>query len=81
MRGAQELANDLHHALEVVEAERDEAIRERDEAHATIDAVRQVRLQIVSLVNGIGSGAGRRDRTRAAAFCRVLRLLDEVDGL
>lgn len=78
---AQELANDLAHALEVVEAERDEAIRERDEAQAVIDAVREARLAIVAQINGIGAPMSRRERTRAAAFCRALRLLDTVDGL
>ncbi len=51
------------------------------ELTAIVESVRAVRLDIVALVNGIGSGAGRHDRTRAAAFLRVLRLLDEVDGL
>lgn len=43
MTRAEQLANDLHRQLELVEWERDEAVRERDEAHAVIDAVRKVR--------------------------------------
>ena len=78
---AQELANDLAHQLELVEAERDEAVRERDEALAVVDAVRKVRLEIVSRVNGIGVGDSPRDRIRARELCRVVRMLDEVDGL
>ena len=78
---AADVANDLAHQLELVESERDELHLRLDEAEAVIDGARTVRLDIVALVNGIGSGAGRRERTRVAAFCRVLRMLDEVDGL
>jgi hypothetical protein len=69
VRGAQELANDLHHALELVEAERDEAIRERDEAQAVIDAVRKVRAAFLALVDGY------------PALRWAVGKLDEVDGL
>ena len=78
---AENLANELHRQLVIVEFERDEAIRERDEAQAVIDAVRDARLKIVAQINGINGNASRRERTRVAAFCRALRLLDEVDGL
>lgn len=78
---AENLANELHRQLELVEFERDEAIRERDEAQAVIDEVREARLKIVAQINGTSGDGSRRERTRVAAFCRALRLLDEVDGL
>lgn len=81
---AQELANDLAHALEVVEAERDEAIRERDEAQAVIDAVREARAVLTqerrrlerSVWPTHARTAGRLDAVRNA-----IGMLDGVDGL
>ena len=81
---AQELANDLAHALELAEAERDEAVRERDEAQAVIDAVRNVR--------GVLTGERRRlERSvwpldpavvaRLDAVRNAIGMLDGVDGL
>ena len=89
MRGAEQLANDLHHALEVVESERDEAIRERDEAHATIDAVRKVRDVAARSVHqdeesaALASNEIIRSRwlSRRDTWAKVVVLLDQVDGL
>lgn len=77
MRGAQELANDLHHALELAGNERDEAIRERDEAQSVIDAVRKVR---DALDESGRSWAGKSDVV-SLAYGSAVALLDEVDGL
>ena len=73
---AQELANDLAHQLELVEAERDEAVRERDEAQAVVDAVGEVR---DFLVGEMASGILPPDAFGMAEV--VVDALNKVDGL
>ena len=85
MRGAEELANDLHHALELVEAERDEAIRERDEAQAVIDAVRAVRDWAAGRkrqhYDRWNETDDRSEADQAGVYALVLARFDGVDGL
>ena len=81
---AQELANDLAHALEVVEAERDEAIRERDEAQAVIDAVRNVRGVLTQERRRLERSVWPNDPAvvaRLDAVRNAIGMLDGVDGL
>lgn len=81
---AQELANDLAHALEVVEAERDEAIRELDEAQAVIDAVRNVRGVLTQERRRLERSVWPNDPAvvaRLDAVRNAIGMLDGVDGL
>jgi hypothetical protein len=81
---AQELANDLAHALEVVEAERDEAIRERDEAQAVIDAVREARGVLTQERRRLERSVWPNDPAvvaRLDAVRNAIGMLDGVDGL
>lgn len=86
MRGAQELANDLHHALEVVEAERDDLKLRLDEAEAVIDAVRKVRKTIAawaeeSAIVADSPRGEKEDQGMADAYSDAVCALDEVEGL
>lgn len=82
---AQELANDLAHQLELTEAERDEAVRERDEAQAVVDAVRKVRdvtRERAAQLSGRWVTQGRaEDRSAGDTAWAVVALLDGIDGL
>lgn len=81
---AQELANDLAHALEVVEAERDEVIRERDEAQAVIDAVREARGVLTQERRRLERSVWPNDPAvvaRLDAVRNAIGMLDGVDGL
>lgn len=81
---AENLANELHRQLELVEFERDEAIRERDEAQAVIDRVRGVRGLLWQEVDRLGRSRRPADQivvARLDATRTAVSLLDEVDGL
>lgn len=82
---AENLANELHRQLELVEFERDEAIRERDEAQAVIEQCRKVRQSLNRTLTMHYRRWNEDDRTEDAAACAAftvaIGMLDKVDGL
>lgn len=82
---AQELANDLAHQLELVEAERDEAVRERDEAQAVVDKVRHLRRYVNARkrehYDRWNDTDAERDMTLYGCYADLLARLDGIDGL
>lgn len=85
MTRAGELANDLAHQLEIVEAERDELKLLLDEAQAVIDAVRKVRERIAEAERAHyrlwAEDDDETSRLQALACRDALALLDGIDGL